>query len=400
MRWRWTTLLALSLWLVMLTLIGGTFVMNALGWNGGNDTSTSGLLALYLAFLAFATMGSLVAAHVPNNPLGWVFLAIALLVAFAGISENYAFHGLVDDPGSLPAPLFAAWVYAWAWQPAVSLILLVPLLYPTGRLPGPRWRVVLWPYLALVSLSTLRYMFLPGPLGGSGQGRDLPDNPVGIGFVGKPLDDVVAAAGVALLPVVLGIALSVVVRYRRSRGDERQQMKWMGFAVSFVAVTIIVQEATKLNTGADVVFSIAVIQFPIAVGIAMFKYRLYDVDRLINKTLVYGGVTVLLAGAYVGLVLAGQAVTASFAGGSDLAIAGSTLVVAALFLPLRSRLQRFVDRRFYRRRYDAQRTLESFGGRLREQVELDALGRNLRGVVSETMQPEHVSVWLREKASR
>ena len=134
---RWTTWLALGLWLMMIALIVATLVMKELAWHGNNDTSTSGLVALFVAFFAFATMGSLVAARVPDNPLGWIFLSIALLAASAGVAENYAFHGYVDAPGSLPGSLFVAWIYAWAWQPAVGLILLVPLLYPTGKVPAP-----------------------------------------------------------------------------------------------------------------------------------------------------------------------------------------------------------------------------------------------------------------------
>ena len=399
MRWRWTTWLALGLWLLMLALTAGTLVMKVLEWHGNNDTSNSGLVALLVAFLGFGTMGSLVAARVPRNPLGWIFLAVALLSSFAGAAENYAFHGLVDKPGSLPGSLFVGWINAWAWQPAVGLIALVPLLYPTGKVPGPRWRIVLWVFIGLLTLSTLRYMVLPGPLGGSNPGgRDLPDNPVGIGFVGAPLDGVVSTLGVALVPLLLAIALSVIVRFHRSRGDERQQMKWMGFAVAFVVLTISVQTIGGINSGADVLFSIAVLQFPVAVGIAMLKYRLYDVDRLINKTLVYGVLSAVLGASYFGLVLAGQALSSSFAGGSNLSIAVSTLVVAALFLPLRARVQRFVDRRFYRRRYDVQRTLGAFGARLREQVDLETLQTELRAVVRETMQPAHVALWLRPRS--
>jgi hypothetical protein len=198
--------------------------------------------------------------------------------------------------------------------------------------------------------------------------------------------------------MLVGLLASVVVRFRRSRGDERQQLKWMLVAAGSLVAQIVVSEAAGdwLSDALDgLIFAAAVTAIPVAAGVAMLKYRLYDVDVVIRKTLVYGSLTVLLSLAYAGLVLAGQAVFSSFAGGSNLAIAVSTLVVAALFLPVRSRVQRVVERRFYRGRYDAQRTLESFGARLREQVELDALRGDLEGVVRDTMQPAHVSLWLR-----
>jgi hypothetical protein len=193
------------------------------------------------------------------------------------------------------------------------------------------------------------------------------------------------------------------VRFRRSRGVARQQLKWLAWAgsVPVAAFALSFLESPFIDHGllVDVVFITGfagLMLVPVAVAVAILRYRLYEIDRVISRTLVYGVVTVVLAAAYVGLVLAGEAAFSEMAGGSDLAIAGSTLVVAALFLPLRGRVQRFVDRRFYRRRYDAQRTLATFGTRLREQVDLDGLRRDLEAVVTETMQPAHVSLWLRE----
>jgi hypothetical protein len=208
-----------------------------------------------------------------------------------------------------------------------------------------------------------------------------------------------------LLASVLAACASVVVRFRRSRGDEREQLKWFVLAASALPLGVMIHLAAETFAPGAIAsveagFSLASSLLPIAIGIAILKYRLYEIDRIMSRAFVYGGLTVVLGGAYIGLVLAGQALFSSFAGGSNLAIAGSTLVVAALFLPVRSRVQHFVDRRFYRRRYDAQRTLAGFGARLREQVDLDGLSMDLRHAVQETMQPAHVAVWLRSGGGR
>jgi hypothetical protein len=396
MRWRATTWLALGLWLLAVALVAVIIVMKLAGWHGSGNTSSSGLVALLLSFIAFGTMGALVAARVPRNALGWIFLSIAILAGTSGASENYAYHALVVQPGSLPGGLAVAWLYSWGWFPTLILIVLVPLLYPTGHVLSRRWRPVLWGLIGLVCVVALSFMLYPGPLDGD---KKLPDNPVGVSFMGGARHSTEVVAGICFFLFLGAVGLSVILRFRRSRGDERQQMKWMTFAVAFLVLSQLLPGILGLN-GGDVLFSIAVVQLPIAVGIAMLKYRLYDVDRLINKTLVYGALTAVLGAAYFGLVLAGQAVSSSVAGGGNLAIAVSTLLVAALFLPVRSRVQRFVDRRFYRRRYDAQRTLEGFGARLREQVELETLTGELRGVVTETMQPTHVTLWLRRTGAQ
>jgi hypothetical protein len=396
---RWTTWLAFGPWLLLIGLVVGIGVMKAVGWHGSNNTSATGLVALFVAFFSFGTMGALVATYVSRNPLGWLFLAIALGAAWSGFAENLAYHGLVDDPGSIPGAIVLAWTYAWTWYPTVALIGFVLLLFPTGMPPAGRfWRVVAWGLGATLVTVTLLYMLYPGPL--DGEGSKLPDNPVGVDAVGRFLNESRGTAIVSgtVLALLTAAAVSVVWRFWRSRGDERQQMKWMTAAAVFLAAGTILPGLVGIDDTGDVFFSISVVQLPIALGIAMFKYRLYDIDRLIKKTLVYGAVTVLLGGAYVGLVLVGQALSSSFAGGSNLAIALSTLVVAVLFLPVRRRIQRFVDRRFYRRRYDAQRTLEAFGARLREELDLETLSDEMVGVVTDAMQPTRASVWLRETA--
>jgi hypothetical protein len=274
------------------------------------------------------------------------------------------------------------------------------LLFPDGKVPSRRWRVVSvaqFTLLAGLLVSILR----PGPI------RDYEeyDNPLGIGALSSLFgfgSHLTVVGGALLLFATVAPIIAVIVRFRRSRGVERLQMKWFTWAVAVTAVLWIGGSLLPSAQAKAIVEPVGILSMclaPVTIGIAVLRYRLYEIDRLISRTLVYGALTVVLGGAYVGLVLAGQALFSSFAGGSNLAIAASTLVVAALFLPARSRVQHFVDRRFYRRRYDAQRTLESFGARLREQIDLGSLERDLQGVVSETMQPAHASLWLRERRS-
>jgi hypothetical protein len=384
-----TTWLAAGVWVLILLLAGGIVAMKEAGWQGAGNTNDTTGIALFLSLFAFATMGALVAARVPRNAVGWIFLAIPLFGALAGFAENVAFQGLYYDPGTIPGAVAAGWVYAWVWYPTIGLLGFVLLLYPTGTVPGPRWRPVAWALGVVLAVMTLGYMLYPGPLD---KDKRLPDNPLGIAFLKSVFDHSDRVAAFSMLGLLVAAVASVIVRFRRSRGDERQQMKWMALAATFLVTGFIVQSA--LNLG-DISFSIAISMLPLALGVAMFKYRLYEVDRVINKALVYGVSSALLAGAYVGLVIASEALLASVARGSSVAVAVSTLVVAGLFLPVRSRVQGFVDRRFYRRRYDAQRTLESFSARLREQVELDGLRVDLERIVNDTMRPASVSVWLR-----
>jgi hypothetical protein len=249
-----------------------------------------------------------------------------------------------------------------------------------------------------VVVLTLGLAFVPGTL------NSYPiDNPFAAGAAGG-LFTALRGIGFAALVACVGVGvIAILLRFRRSHDRERQQLKWLTFGLLVAALVFTVSAGFTFAAGVDVwgiTVPIMIASVGFSAGAAVLRYRLYDIDRLISRTLSWVVVTVLLAVGYVALVLAGQAVFSSFAGGSNLAIAVSTLVVAAIFLPLRSRVQRGVDRRFYRRRYDAQQTLESFGARLREQVELEALTDDLRGVVRETMQPAHVSLWLRERAVR
>jgi hypothetical protein len=399
MRRTWTWWLAWGLCALAVGLMAATFVVDVITPNRPNGTGVAGVVSLVLAFLSFAVVGALVAARQPRNAVGWLFLA-APISAFAGaFAEVYGYRALVIHPGE-PAGIVAAWVYSWAWFPALGAIMLVPLLFPDGRLPSRRWRYLLWFSVTLLALTTVAAAVDPGPIDSSWPGTH--EKPLTIQGLKGFLDAAQDPAGLVFVLLVLSLVASVVLRFRRSRGDERQQLKWMLAAVALLAVEIFASQAlggSLPSTLSDVLFSLGVAAVPIAAGIAMLKYRLYDVDVVIRKTLVYGSLTVVLAAAYAALVLAGQALFESFAGSGNLAIAISTLVVAALFLPLRRRVQRVVDRRFYRRRYDAQRTLEGFGARLRQEVDLATLSGDLRDVVKETVQPAHVSLWLRKGSS-
>ena len=384
-----TTWIAAGLWLFILGVASAIVAMKANGWQGAGNTSDTSGVALFLALFAFATMGGLVAAHVPGNAIGWIFLGIPLGGALAGITENLAFQGLYHDPGSVPGAIGFAWVYAWVWYPTVGLLGFVLLLYPTGKVPGPRWRFVAWALGVVLAVMTLGYMFYPGPLD---KDTRLPDNPLGIQALQGVFDRSDTAASISVAGLVIAAVVSVIVRFRRSRGDERQQMKWMAFAAALLGAGFVAQGVFGLG---DVTFAVAISTLPVALGIALFRYRLYDIDRVINRTLVYGASTALLGGAYVGLVVASEAVFEPVAGGSSVAVAVSTLVVAGLFLPVRTRVQRFVDRRFYRSKVNAEETLARFGAQLRRESDLDAILGELHGAVREAIQPTQVWVWLR-----
>jgi hypothetical protein len=347
-------------------------------------------------FLVSGVVGALVASRLPGNPIGWIFVGLVVCLGLSGAADGYV--ELSVDRGRLGGLVpWAAWYSADVFLAFFATLLLALLLFPDGRPPSRRWRVVLWAGGAGFLLLAISVLFQPGKL------DDYPlfENPAGTD------NPVVAWVGLPGLPLFLGAlvasAASLVVRFRRARGVERQQLTLLMAAgilatCAFVA-SWFVQTLVSEDLGIAVVL-VGVLAIPVAIGVAMLRYRLYEIDRVISRTLVYGALTVILGAAYAGLVLAGQAVFSSVAGGGDLAIAVSTLVVAALFLPLRARVQRLVDRRFYRRRYDAQRTLESFGARLREQVALDVLAADLRAVVDETVQPAHASLWRRSEVTR
>jgi len=346
-----------------------------------------------LGLVPFAVTGALVASKKPKNAIGWLLLLTGCLIASSFVGDMVASYDIAH-PGAVPGGAQIAWFAANLWLLTLVSIPFLLTRFPDGRPVSRRWRTLDVVAAALV-LDVLFVSLKPGPL------PDYPkiENPFGMTAVSRA-SSLLEAVGFALfLSYLVLAATSVVVRYRRSRGVERLQLKWLAFTVSVTALAWILGVPFDSGWLGDLAWSLGFVGFcciPVSIGIAVLRYQLYDIDRLISRTLVYALVTVLLGAAYVGLVLAGQAVFSSFAGGSNLAIAISTLVVAALFLPVRTRVQALVDRRFYRRRYDAVRTLEAFGARLRDELDLESLSAEMVGVITDTMQPAAVSLWLRE----
>jgi len=353
-----------------------------------------GGLAFLLAALVFAAIGSLLVARVPGNLIGRLFCVTGVLVAIGDLSYQYADYALYVSDRSLAGGTAAAWLQNLAVPPAFGLLGISLLVFPDGRLLSRRWRPVLWlatvGILAIVAVYALR----TGPLDEPFEGIS---NPFGIDDA-YGLIDAASSLGWILMGASLVLAAaSVAVRLRHAHGRERQQIKWIVPAASVAGLVFGANVASFLifDRGAVAASGLALAAFPAATGVSILRHRLYDIDLVINRTLVYGALSATLGLSYLAGVLVLGQLFAPLTRGSDLAIAGSTLAVAALFRPLRGRIQAAVDRRFYRHRYDAARTLEGFSARLREQVDLDALGGELQAVVRETMAPAHVSLWLR-----
>jgi hypothetical protein len=399
---------AMLAWLLWLVLALPTLVLLALGASSstpGDDFGLGGLggLSFVLASAAFGTVGALVAARVPGNRIGWIFLITALAVIAGDLAYQYADQVLYASSGALPGATAAAWSQNLTIPPAFGLLGMALLLFPDGRLPSARWRPALGLSVIGMALIVLGYALRPGPL-------DEPFtsvvNPLGVGGTLELLD---ALAGLGWLLMAASVALAAAAmasRLRNARGAERQQLKWIALAAAVTGVAIVTDVVTffvsaeGINQLRIVLLGLGFAALPLAAGAAILRYRLYDIDVVINRALVYGALTVALGAAYLATVLLLQLALQPLTTDSQLAVAGSTLAVAALFRPARRRIQGTVDRRFYRNRFDAQRTLEAFSSTLRDQVELDSLSDQLRQVVRNTMQPAHVSLWLRQPRSR
>jgi hypothetical protein len=363
-----------------------------------NEQNGLNSLLLQGAWLvASSTVGAVIVSRRPGNPIGWILCAIGFLLASSVFSGLYAFRALVSSPGSLPVGEVAAWFSAWVQNPAHSLFLYLFLLFPDGRPLSHRWRPLLWIVGIVVATSILVGAFYPGPISGLEPVR----NPLGVEAAREIL---VFAGGLVFYlftALLLASGACVYLRFRRGNGTERQQIKWLAYAAALLGVTALVGVVGDLLFGGLgwwflLVIAAAFFGIPLSIGAAMLHYRLYEIDLIINRTLVYGSLTATLIALYVGGIVVLQRVFVLLTGQqSSLAVVASTLLIAALFTPLRSRIQAFIDRRFYRKKYDARKTLEAFSAKLRNDTNLDALSEDLVGVVRETMQPAHVSLWLR-----
>ena len=375
---------------VVACMLAGMAVLVALGPGDPSfRNDQAGFMGFICAFGAFGIVGALIIWQRPGNVLGWVLAAVGLLAAWGASADTYVDQA--SDENLLY--LVSVWISLWYWFPLLGLTLIfTPLLFPDGRPPSRRWRFVGWG--AALALALVAF------LGAFRERIEIPgvsvNNPVGIHGIEDPEKSTLGKVLLAsfVLFVVLALA-SVVVRYIRSGGVQRQQIKWLLLATALSAFMVFFEEITRIELDTEVLFAVSIALFPAAIAVAIFRYRLYDINVIINRALVYGTLTATLALVYVGSVIGLQYVFRALTGGeSQLAIVASTLAIAGLSGPLRRRVQSFIDRRFYRQKYDARKTLEAFSARLRDETNLETLHAELISVIQETLQPAHVAFWL------
>jgi len=381
-----------GLFVLLLSLVGVTTAI-APSPPPGVEPITADATIFSVGLLGIVAVGTLVAGRQPANPIGWLLCAFGFVQVLAPLCYSFAIVGFSGRAQPLPGAAVAAWVSAWIWIPAIAVLGLALLLFPNGRLPSARWRPAAWAAIAGMGAS----LALGAAL--------WPQRGLGLLTVGDEFPGWAGAFGNIALVLTFGSfvagAVSLIVRFRRSQGDERLQLKWLMLATGVAATGLIGLALADAALESDPLFvdmlgTLGIPAMPIAMGIAIFKYRLYEIDRLISRTLSYALLTGVLVAVYTGSILLLGSVLRPLAGSNDLAVAGSTLAVAALFSPARRRIQELVDRRFYRSRYDATRMVEAFSARLRDEVDLETLRADLTVLVKETLQPASVSVWLKE----
>ena len=361
------------------------------GGSGAGDPWSEAALPL-VAALSFSFMGTLITSRHPANAIGWIFSVMGLDLALSGAAKGYS-GAVVGQSARIPWGTIAAWYTSWDWFLfVVPAIVLLPLLYPTGRPVAPRWGVLLWIVTPATLLGILGSALQPGPLGVPGYD----ENPFAPATSDIPAEVVFRIGMLLVLLCMVGAITSLVVRLRRARGLERQQL--LSFLLVAGLLPLTMGPALLGWEPAQKLFILVIAAIPLATGFAILRQGLYDIDIIIRRTLIYGGASAVLGVLYLGAIALLQFLLTPFTQGSDLAVAGSTLAVAGAFQPVRRRIQMAVDRRFYREKYDAAQTVDRFGARLRDEVDLPALERELLAVVSETVQPAHAGLWLRSGA--
>ncbi len=385
-------------WAGLLVCIAGASAGYALYRVSGSPPPST--LTTLLSFLAFPAIGALIVSRRPQNTIGWIFCAIGLGTGVTAFSGGFVQHALATGADAELATGLVDAVGNGMWIVNLGLGSLLLYLFPDGRLPSRRWRAFLWLDVAVLVVTSLSDLLRPGPLEQVGN-RQLVVNPVGIPAAAPLLLAGDVVGHILFVPVVLAAIVSVIVRYRHAQGGQRQQIKWFvsGAASMALVIAVTANVFPEQSAAGNFGFALAFVLLPVGAGIGVLRYRLYDIDIIINRTLVYGSLTVLLAAVYFGSVVGLQHLAAALAGsqasGNPLIIVLSTLLIAALFIPLRRRIQRTIDRHFYRAKYDTARTLERFAAALRSETDLNGLSDHLVGVVDETMRPAHVSLWLR-----
>ena len=385
--------LAWALWsaAIALSAVGGALVLASLDASVPDNWGFRGYWDLVAPF--FATSGRLIARRQPRNAIGWMLLVAGLSSGFGGFVQEYATRAVIVAPGSLPGAVALAWIGSWSWTfSSGPLLTLVPQLFPTGRPLSPRWRPLVWAGAAFMPLGFFLFGLRPGPA----ENATFVENPVALS--GALADLRAALEGPLFVVIAFTVAASgasLGVRFRRARGVEREQLKWVASSAVICAIAFVAMVALNTSKLGQVLVIFGLMTIPVAIGIAILRYRLYDIDVLINRALVYGATTAGIAVAFFGGIVLLQALLRPITSGSEVAVAASTLASLALFQPLRRRVQDTVDRRFYRSRYDATRTLDAFSVRLRDEVDLDAVRVELVSAVRDAVQPAHASVWLR-----
>jgi hypothetical protein len=362
-----------------------------------NHFQPAGSVALWfdlLISLALAVPGAVLVGYRPANPIGWILAAMGLTAGASVVLGEYGYYALHTNPGSVPGGVLALWLQTLVWFLPIGLVPLLVLLVPDGTLPSRRWRPLVWVAVAAMAVVIVAGALSPGPIGGDPL-PGTPQNPLGIESAGQALDIAEAVAFLATPALAVVALLALLQRFRRAQGIERQQLKWFAYGTFLLMAGLAAFFLPLSEAVSKVIVAAGLGCFTGAVAVAVLRHGLYEIDVIINRTLVYGLLTALLAGGYaVAVLVLGQLFGGVGRDPPSWAVAGATLAVAALFQPARRRIQAVVDRRFNRRKYDAARTVEAFSRRLREEVDLDTLSAELLAVVDETVQPAKASLWL------